>query len=408
MTSSRPVYSRTGQVELLTIDVFGKSQSSRRRRLKKMLLKSNMSSITFFVLAVLCLSAACGVLAAPATTLSDAQYAAMEKTHSQLLAGLQPGEDPVLNIKTFGAVGDGVHNDTSAFLKAMLYASVFKPWTVLIPEGTFLIYPATFPCHNTRLAIRGTVLAPENPAEWWEQEYYWRIQEAENCTITGYTESYEDLGIISGQGSRWWNEKPGAAPSLIYFDGVSSDYEAYPVAGVFNISLVNSPGTHISVTRTRWYSSFSIAGVDIYSPENSRTVGVEVVNASVRFSNNKISTGADNIILMCGRGDSNRVFAGGDYNEFGTGDGISVIMYDGIMGNITFYASKFRGTRFGMRVMGAVDGTGSIINVGLESTTMEDVGIPLWMDNTACPAGRHDCTGKSQGQEGVLSMLDIV
>src|SRR5438552_2537313 len=48
------------------------------------------------------------------------------------------GGQVVVNVKAYGAVGDGVTNDTAAFNKA-LAACAATGGTCLVPEGTYLI-----------------------------------------------------------------------------------------------------------------------------------------------------------------------------------------------------------------------------------------------------------------------------
>ena len=54
--------------------------------------------------------------------------------------GLDPqtNEEPVVNVKAYGALGDGVTNDTAAFNKALAACAV-NGGTCLVPEGTYLI-----------------------------------------------------------------------------------------------------------------------------------------------------------------------------------------------------------------------------------------------------------------------------
>lgn len=45
----------------------------------------------------------------------------------------------ILNVKDFGAVGDGKNNDTMAFKKALNAASKFKATKIIVPNGTYLL-----------------------------------------------------------------------------------------------------------------------------------------------------------------------------------------------------------------------------------------------------------------------------
>ena len=339
--------------------------------------------------------------AAPHRAMSHEEYDTLVKKRDDVLKTMSDAEDPVINIKELGAVGDGKHNDTGALFIAMEMASSgLLSYPVLIPEGTFLMWPVVLPCKNARLTIRGTVLVAQADDGWTQNEYFWKIDDAENCTITGTTDEFSPPGVISGQGERWW-EKGGDAPALILFQGTGM---SYPYSGIYNISLNNAPGTHILVRDSYWYGGPVFSGVWLYSPAQSKNViGIHAINASFRLTNSEIATSGPNLLIECGRGEMNRAFAVSEGSRFGHGQGIVLVMYDGVMGNVSFFNSEFQGTTYGLRVLGAVDGTGWVSNIQLFETKMIDVGTPLQVDNTACPLGRHDCTGKSQGGRMVYS-----
>ena len=342
-----------------------------------------------------------------AVDLSTADFDRLEKVGQEIiLRSRSIGDQPVLNIKELGAVGDGKHNDTKPFFEAMVLASEialdFKI-PVLIPEGTFLMWPVNFPCVNVRLEVQGTVIAPQNPDEWTQNEHFWRIDNANNCTITGYASDFGPQGEISGRGAEWW-ERRQPAPSLILFKGVTNRFEAYPIAKVANITLSNAPGAHIAVHNTSNYYGPNIDNVVIYSPRGSYgTVGVLGINCTVSVSHSNIATGDDNIRLVSPRGNTHEVFLSADRNTIGHGNGITLVVYDGVMGNMSFFYNKFTGSTYGFRFLGVRDGSGAIANVQAFTTEMEDVGVPLYMSNAACPEPKTDpCTGNGTGEEKYL------
>jgi len=58
----------------------------------------------------------------------------------------------------FGAVGDGVHNDTDAIQATLDACRKFGGCTVWLPDnGTFLCYPISISSDNTELKIDGEV-----------------------------------------------------------------------------------------------------------------------------------------------------------------------------------------------------------------------------------------------------------
>ena len=76
--------------------------------------------------------------AAPATTESLRDNAAKADNSKALDGSTNSTASEVANVKTYGAVGDGVTNDTAAFIKALAACAV-DGGTCLVPEGTYLI-----------------------------------------------------------------------------------------------------------------------------------------------------------------------------------------------------------------------------------------------------------------------------
>ena len=65
----------------------------------------------------------------------------------------QPGTAMGVDVRAFGAIGDGKADDTAAFARAI--ASVNQGGTVLVPRGTFMLDQLTF-VSSKSLALRGT------------------------------------------------------------------------------------------------------------------------------------------------------------------------------------------------------------------------------------------------------------
>ena len=71
---------------------------------------------------------------------------------------------PFLNIKSFGAKGDGKTDDTPALLKAM-EAATQSDGTVYFPHGNYLIHPVKVPSHITLLGYSAWAYANKDKAD---------------------------------------------------------------------------------------------------------------------------------------------------------------------------------------------------------------------------------------------------
>ncbi|KAE9588023.1 putative polygalacturonase [Lupinus albus] len=110
----------------------------------------------------------------------------------------------VFSVVDYGAIGDGLHNDTMAFLKAWEIACSLPGSTkVVFPFGkTFLVHPIdiTGPCRsNITLKILGTIVAPQVPLAWHDlnQHKWLYFHGVNNFTVDGG-------GRINGMGQEWW------------------------------------------------------------------------------------------------------------------------------------------------------------------------------------------------------------
>jgi len=87
---------------------------------------------------------AAGVLIALQATLTSAATESLTDNNpsaSKTTASPAPDNGDQVNVKAYGAVGDGVTNDTAAFNKALAACAV-NGGTCFVPEGTYLISPS--------------------------------------------------------------------------------------------------------------------------------------------------------------------------------------------------------------------------------------------------------------------------
>ena len=135
--------------------------------------------------------------------------------------------DNVFNVLSYGAVGDGVRDDTLALRKAAAALAVSgQGGTLLLPAGyTFLSQPVNLTSH-TNLVIAGTLLASRQNTSLWplipplpwfgggvdsamtgapEWQPLLMALNAENISVSGG-------GVIDGNGDAWWTCAHGTPP----------------------------------------------------------------------------------------------------------------------------------------------------------------------------------------------------
>ena len=117
-----------------------------------------------------------------------------------------------LNICDFGAVADGIADNTQVFKSAIEQCCKNKGGRIIIPAGTYLTGPIHLKSNINLHLEKGAVVAfNDNLADWpaiksrWEGvECYGYLpciygEDLKNVSITG-------AGTIDGSGREWWNE----------------------------------------------------------------------------------------------------------------------------------------------------------------------------------------------------------
>ncbi|TVU20405.1 hypothetical protein EJB05_36612, partial [Eragrostis curvula] len=320
-----------------------------------------------------------------------------------VVAALLPGAAEsriLLTLDDFGAVGDGIADDTKAFAAAWNASCTAADNVILnVPAGkSFQIWPLTLsgPCSNEiKLLISGNIVAPENPADWGngDNSQWLHFSKVANLKVTGG-------GIIDGRGQQWWAQcqekkldrehhhdhhhgdndhhhdkkdcsKP--APKAVHFE----DCKGISVRG---ITLQNSPQHHLTFTRC---SNIDANYLRITAPADSpNTNGVHLVDSyNVHIMDNLLATG-DDCVSIVGNCTDVRLRA----LSCGPGHGISI----GTLGenNSTDYVEKIKiDTLFisnaenGVRIRTAHKmGGGFARKVKFESIVMRNVKNPIIID----------------------------
>ncbi|KAF1883157.1 hypothetical protein Lal_00003340 [Lupinus albus] len=313
----------------------------------------------------------------------------------------------VFSVVDYGAIGDGLHNDTMAFLKAWEIACSLPGSTkVVFPFGkTFLVHPIdiTGPCRsNITLKILGTIVAPQVPLAWHDlnQHKWLYFHGVNNFTVDGG-------GRINGMGQEWWarsckinHTNPcHPAPTALTFHRCKN-------LKVRKLMLLNSQQMHMAFTRCMdVVASHLKVLAPAFSPNTdgihiSATKGVEVKDSVIR-------TGDDCISIVT---NSSQVKIRNIY--CGPGHGISI----GSLGksdawekveNIHVYGAYLYNTDNGVRIKTWQGGKGFASNITFHNVMMENVSNPIIIDQYYCdsqyPCDNQTLTVKVEN----ISFIDI-
>ncbi|GMJ04193.1 hypothetical protein like AT1G70500 [Hibiscus trionum] len=296
--------------------------------------------------------------------------------------------DNIFNVVNFGAIGDGLKDDSKGFKDAWDAAcgsSASSP-AVVVPQGkTFLLQPLTFNgrcnSNNITFQIDGKLIAPSEPSAW---------ECKRNCHHwTGFKNldglSIQGSGTINGQGSKWWK---------LYCKDYNTGCQLRKPTGfliansknveISGLTFEDSPKMHIAFESS---TSIHASHLRIKAPGNSpNTDGIHIQRSTnVTIHNTTIQTGDDCISI----GDGSKYIDIRNI-ECGPGHGISIGSL-GIMGktetvefvhvkNVSFY-----GTTNGVRIKTWQGGHGYARNIKFERITSYASTRPIVIDQFYCP-----------------------
>ncbi|KAI8527081.1 hypothetical protein RHMOL_Rhmol12G0048100 [Rhododendron molle] len=308
----------------------------------------------------------------------------------------------LVNVDGFGAVGDGVSDDTQAFVKAWKLACNTSNSVFLVPNGRrYLVNATRFrgPCsHNFIVQIEGTIVAPDEPKNWDPKNP--RIW-LDFFNLTGVL--FQGGGVIDGSGSKWWaasckrnKSNPCiGAPTAFTIDSSS----AIKVKG---LTIQNSQQMHFIVSRSQ---SVRLSDVQISAPGDSpNTDGIHITaSTNVLLENCKIGTGDDCISIVSG---SSNIKMKTIY--CGPGHGISI----GSLGkgnstdtvtNVVLDTAFLKDTTNGLRIKTWQGGSGYVHSVRYQNVRMENVSYPIIIDQFYC-----DSPTACQNQTSALEISKIL
>jgi len=294
-----------------------------------------------------------------------------------------PGQ--FFNLKDFGAVGDGVTSNTSAFAHAMAAVNLGGGGELLVPAGTYLTGAIDL-CNGINLhldpgaTIRFLAKEEEYPIDGLKPHALVLGRSLHDVLISG-------TGTFDGQGQAWWvaarahrdlaSGRPLsgalARPNLISFIQCQR-------VRVEEVSLRNSPMYNLTITSG---SDTTVDGISILNPPDSpNTDGIDPKGAQrVLITRCRIDTGDDCIAL----GGNNLsveedilvtdcTFLHGHGCSIGSGT-------EGGVRDVKVRRCTFDGTDTGVRLKSSRTRGGLTENLVYEDLTMKNVGHAISLNS---------------------------
>ncbi|XP_059433755.1 polygalacturonase At1g48100 [Corylus avellana] len=301
-----------------------------------------------------------------------------------------PGNSCVFDVTSFGAVGDGAADDTSAFIAAWKAACAVESGVVLAPaDYSFKITSTIFsgPCKpGLVFQVDGVLMPPKGPNSWpkADSRKQWLVfYQLDHMTFTG-------KGTIEGNGQEWWalpckphrgpngSTMPGPcdSPALIRFF-MSSNLV------VSGLKIQNSPQFHMKFDGC---DGVLIEKLSISSPKLSpNTDGIHIENTkSVGIYNTMIGNGDDCISIGpgCSDVDIEGVTCGPSHGiSIGS---LGVHNSRACVSNITVRNAVIKESDNGLRIKTWQGGTGSVTGISFENIQMENVMNCVIIDQYYC------------------------
>ncbi|XP_041017549.1 polygalacturonase At1g48100-like [Juglans microcarpa x Juglans regia] len=302
-----------------------------------------------------------------------------------------PNSPTVFNVQSFGAIGDGVTDDTQAFKMAWDTACQSEETGVLlVPKGySFLIQSTIFtgPCKSgITFQIDGIIMPPGGPDSW--PRKYSKKQWLVFYRISRM--SLQGDGVIDGRGEKWWNlpckphkgskrttlPGPCDSPVAIRFF-MSSDLT------VQGLKVKNSPQFHF---RFDGCQNVHIDLLNIKAPALSpNTDGIHIENTNnVKIYNSIISNGDDCVSIGAGcfNVDIKNITCGPSHGiSIGS---LGVRNSRACVSNITVSDSIIKHSDNGVRIKTWQGGSGAVSAVTFHNIYMDTVRNPIIIDQYYC------------------------
>lgn len=263
------------------------------------------------------------------------------------VTGIDPSLQDIFNVRDYGAVGNGVHNDTAAILEAAgyLYAN---GGVLFFPPGTYLFSANITIPQNTVVMGSGTLKAAPIGA-WSGSPYYGITNENaeasvitdENLSILGITIDYTDLPAADGTRHCIYLRKV----RKVKIAGVTI------LQGSSSVALLGCDNTE-EIGNT--YTGFTNCGSDHWDgPSNCRVVGCHIESGDGFAVAQMANWNPDGTLVTDpGQTAADFVFAGNtvvSHETSATPIQIEPLRAGGLVRNVTITGNVFVNTYLAMR-----------------------------------------------------------
>ncbi|XXG57457.1 hypothetical protein AAC387_Pa03g4604 [Persea americana] len=319
----------------------------------------------------------------------------------------KPPKPGSFNVMDFGAKGNGLAEDTRAFMAAWQAACSYTGSArLLIPKHTYVLGQVKFagPCKNVpslTIYMKGHLMAVRDLNRFTDSDVWVEFGWVKGLTLTGD-------GIFDGQGSYAWpfnkcpkNKHCEVLPTSIKFIAMTNTI-------VKGITSLNSMFFHIGVVDCK---NFRASDLHITAPADSpNTDGIHLERCSdVQIHSSIIGTGDD--CISVGHGSSQITLSG---ITCGPGHGISVgslgrYPNEGDVNGLVVRDSTISGTMNGLRIKTWEDspGSSSVSNMTFQNIVMKNVGNPIIIDQSYCPYQSCSSSAPSRVKISDISFTNI-
>ncbi|XP_009615869.1 polygalacturonase At1g48100-like [Nicotiana tomentosiformis] len=307
----------------------------------------------------------------------------------------------IFNVLSYGAVGDGVTDDTQAFKMAWDAACQIDSAIVLVPyHYSFMIQSTIFtgPCKSGLVfQIEGTIMPPDGPDSWPKSvsKRQWLVF----YRIDGM--SMQGGGLIDGKGEKWWNLpcKPhkginGTTASVPCDSPVALRFFMSSNLTVQGLKIKNSPFFHFRFDSCH---DVHIDSLYIKSPSLSpNTDGIHIENTNdVTIHNSIIYNGDDCISIGAGCFNVDiRNMTCGPSHGISIGS-LGIRNSRACVSNITVSDSTIKHSDNGVRIKTWQGGFGTVSKVTFNNIRMENVRNPIILDQYYCNNNNKSCANQT-------------